>query len=111
MSLNNNGSSFKINEVGGISQKAQVRSITEVVAELGVEEINLIKINIEDAEFDLLPEMIDSGLIKRIKYIQVQFHNFVAGAVDSRLRMRSSLEKTHNEMWNYEFVWESWRLI
>lgn len=111
MSLNNNGSSFKINEVGGTSQQAQVRSIIEVVAELGVEEINLIKINIEGGEFDLLSTMIDSGLIKHIKYIQVQFHNFVAGAVDARLRIRGSLEKTHREMWNYEFVWESWRLL
>jgi len=109
MSVNNDKSSFKINDIGSI-QQAQLRSFTEVVAEIGVERIDLIKINIEGGEFDLLPAMIDSGLINRIKFIQVQFHNFVAGAFESRLKIRNSLEKTHTEMWNYEFVWESWEL-
>jgi FkbM family methyltransferase len=111
MNLNNNESSFKKIEDGSTAQQAQVRSITEVVAELGIKEIDLIKINIEGGEFDLLPIMIESGLVKRIKYIQVQFHNFIAGAVDGRLSIRRSLESTHREMWNYEFVWESWELF
>ncbi len=109
MSLNNDKSSFKKNEKGTV-QQAQIRSIAEVVAELGIEQIDLVKINIEGGEFDLLPAMIDSGLITRIKFLQVQFHNFVAGAVESRLSIRNSLKKSHREMWNYEFVWESWEL-
>lgn len=108
--LNNNQSSFNKADLSGIKQKAEVRSITEVVAELGIEKIDLIKINIEGGEFDLLPAIIDSGLVERIKYIQVQFHNFDSNAADSRSRIRKSLEKTHREMWNYEFLWESWEL-
>ncbi len=111
ININNNESSFKKIEAEGMKQKAEVRSMSEVVSELGIEKIDLIKINIEAGEFDLLPAIIDSGLIKKIKYIQVQFHNFEASAADARSRIRSSLEKTHHEMWNYEFVWESWELI
>lgn len=111
MNLNKNESSFTKMEAKGLTQQAEVRSIAEVVNELGIVKIDLIKINIEGGEFDLLPAIIDSDLIKRIKYIQVQFHNFDASASDARSRIRSSLEKTHREMWNYEFVWESWELL
>ena len=111
INLNNNESSFKKVGLGDISQEAEVRSITKVATELGIEKIDLIKINIEGGEFDLLPEIIDSGLIKRIKYIQVQFHNFDAEAADARFRIRSMIKQTHREMWNYDFVWESWELL
>lgn len=110
INLNNNESSFKKFGTGDNSQKAEIRSITEVTTELGVEKIDLIKINIEGGEFDLLPAIIDAGLIKRIRYIQVQFHNFIENATNNRLDIRKSLESTHCEMWNYEFVWESWKM-
>ena len=109
--LNNNESSFKWKEEGGVSQLAELRSIVEAINELGVEKIDLIKINIEGGEFDLLSTIIDCGLINRIKYVQVQFHNFVEDAAENRLRLRKLLEKTHFEMWSYEFVWESWELL
>lgn len=109
MSLADDGSSFKKSE-GGSTQKAQIRAITDVVSELGIDKIDLIKINIEGGEYDLLPAIVESGLINRIKFVQVQFHDFIAGAIENRQRIRASLQKTHREMWNYEFVWESWEL-
>jgi len=109
--LDNNASSFKKIESGEKTQLAQLRSVTEVFDELGLKKIDLIKINIEGGEFDLLPAMIDSGLIKQVKYLQIQFHNFIDGAVENRQRIRKLLGKTHREMWNYEFVWESWELL
>ncbi len=111
INVHDESSSFKKEVDGSVKQQAELRSITEAVADLGIEKIDLIKINIEGGEFDLLPAIIDSGLVKRIKYIQVQFHNFDANAADARSRIRSLLEKTHREMWNYEFVWESWELL
>lgn len=109
--LDNNASSLKKIETGEKTQLVQVRSVTEVFAELGLQKIDLIKINIEGGEFDLLPTIIDSGLVKQIKYLQIQFHNFIEGAVENRQSIRKLLGKTHSEMWNYEFVWESWELL
>jgi len=106
----NNESSFIKADLDGIKQKAEVRSIAEVISELGVEKIDLIKINIEGGEFDLLPAIINSELIEKIKYLQVQFHNFDSNAAEARSQIRKALEKTHREMWNYEFLWESWEL-
>ena len=111
ISISDEASSFKIVTDGCLTQQAEVRSIAEVVAELGIGKIDLIKINIEGGEFDLLPVIISSGLVKRIKYIQIQFHNFDTNAADERLRIRRLLEITHREMWNYELVWESWELL
>jgi len=109
--LDNDGSSFRIDGNRGACLHARVRSLSEVVADLGIQRIDLMKINIEGGEFDLLPAAIESGLIERIKFIQVQFHNFIPGAPENRLRIRRALEKSHREMWNYEFVWESWELL
>lgn len=111
ISVSDNASSFKKLPTGDNADIAEVRSFKEVVLELGIDRIDLMKINIEGGEFDLLPAMIDSGLIKRVRFLQVQFHNFVAGAKEGRSRIRESLFKTHREMWNYEFVWESWELL
>jgi FkbM family methyltransferase len=111
ITLNDDASSFKKESLNNSTYLAEVRSISEAIVELGVENIDLIKINIEGGEFDLLPAIIECGLVKQVKYIQVQFHNFVDGAVVNRERIRKSLEKTHREMWNYEFVWESWERI
>lgn len=48
----------------------------------------------------MLPAIIDSGLIERIKYLQVQFHNFDPNAAEARSKIRKALENTHREMWN-----------
>lgn len=94
----------------GAGQQAELRPITEVFDELGLNCVDLLKINIEGGEYEVLPALIDTGLIDRVRYIQVQFHNFVPGASAKRDTIRTALAKTHVEMWNYPFVWESWAL-
>lgn len=110
INVDENSSSFTRHN-GANLQQVRVRSINEVITELGVDKIDFIEMNIEGGEFDLLPAMIDSGLIKQVKYLKIQFHNFVDNAVENRHLIRESLRKTHREMWNYEFVWESWELL
>jgi FkbM family methyltransferase len=72
--------------------------------------IDLIKINIEGAEYDLLEHLLDCGWIQKIGNIQVQFHDFFP---DAKVRMRhiqAQLGATHTLTYQYEFVWENWRL-
>ena len=87
-----------------------VRAVAGVWKELQIDRVDLIKINIEGGEYELLPALIDAGLIARIANIQVQFHDFVPGAAAFRDAIRRELAKTHDELWCYEFVWESWRI-
>lgn len=88
----------------------KLRKADSMLAELGLDKIDLVKINIEGGEYDLLPLLIESGWINRIRHIQVQFHNFVPESASLRDAIRARLGETHREMWNYEFVWESWCL-
>lgn len=73
-------------------------------------EIFLCKINIEGMEYSLLTHMIDTGLISRIKHLQVQFH-FVEGENSTGYydRIADALSKTHEISWRHRFVWESWQ--
>lgn len=110
ISLAENASSFVSPHVQGLVKKVQLRSVTEYIQNSNINRIDLMKINIEGGEFDVLPSLIKSGDITKVKNLQVQFHNFVEDAVNKRRLIRDNLEKTHSEMWNYEFIWESWRL-
>lgn len=101
-------SSFDPAKSGTATVKARLRPVSDVFRELGDNRIDLLKVNIEGGEFDLLPAMIDSGIIGQVDHIQVQFHTFVASAEEKRNAIRKALKKTHKEKWCYFFVWESW---
>jgi FkbM family methyltransferase len=72
--------------------------------------IDLIKINIEGGEYDLLENLIESGLISNIKNIQVQFHDFVKRAKKRMKKIEEDLSQTHHLTYRFEFVWENWEI-
>ena len=102
-------SSFVRQKTGTSTMKARIRALPEVWRELGTERVDLIKVNIEGGEYDVLPSLLDSGLVRHVDHLQVQFHNFIVNAQSMRERIRARLTETHQEDWCYEFVWESWR--
>ena len=51
--------------------------------ESSVKSWDLIKLNIEGGEYAVLKKLIDSGLISKFKYIQVQFHLNVPNAKEN----------------------------
>jgi FkbM family methyltransferase len=108
--LAENSSSFASPHAQGPTLQVRVRSIVECIRELGLTRIHLMKINIEGGEFDVLPAIIMSDDIEKVEHLQIQFHNFVDNSEERRNTIRASLGNTHTEMWNYEFVWESWKL-
>jgi len=86
----------------------RIRSVQAVMDELHLTEIAVAKINIEGGEYDILPALIALGLIARFGSLAVQFHNYGPGDDQRREAIRTSLEATHNCVWNYDFVWEKW---
>jgi FkbM family methyltransferase len=90
-------------------EEIQLRDVQEVLADLDVPRIDLMKVNIEGGEFDLLDRLLATRLIARVDNLQVQFHRFVPNAVERRERIREKLAETHQLAYDYEFVWESWR--
>jgi len=94
---------------GEMQATVQLRDIQKVVQELGITRIDLIKINIEGAEYKLLRRMLATGLASICQDIQVQFHTFYPNAGRLRSEIRSALQETHFITYDYPFVWENWR--
>lgn len=74
--------------------------------------VSLVKINIEGGEYDLLDYILSKGLHKNIKYLQVQFHEVEGLDYLTRYeQIKTILQTTHKLQWCYPFVWESWELL
>lgn len=72
-------------------------------------EIALVKINIEGGEYELLEHLIETGLIDRIRNIQVQFHDFVPDAYPRMFAIQQKLRLTHELTYYFPFIWENWK--
>jgi FkbM family methyltransferase len=102
--------STSLHKQSGESETILIRNFSEFMNENKIEFIDLIKINIEGAEYDLLDYIIDKGEVKKIKNIQVQFHDFVPNAESRMKRIQKALSYTHECTYSFEFVWENWKL-
>lgn len=83
--------------------------INEVLRQYPV--IDLFKINIEGAEYDLLSHITGRQYHNRIKNIQVQFHRI--SGVPYKIwykEIEKQLSETHERTWYYPFCWENWKL-
>ena len=91
------------------SREVRMRDVNAVLAELGYDELDLVKINIEGGEYTVLPRMIEAGLHKRCRQIMIQYHEWIPGAYWQRWKITRALKKTHHRVWNYPFIWEKWQ--
>jgi FkbM family methyltransferase len=93
---------------GKRTENIQLKAAAEYLDEYSIKSVDLMKVNIEGCEYDLLPHLIESGLIRRISNIQIQFHDIER---DSEKKMRSIqklLHRTHKITWQHYFIWENW---
>jgi FkbM family methyltransferase len=93
------------------SETIQLKSIVNFIKENNFQSVDLIKLNIEGGEYELLEALIENNLINIFKNIQVQFHDFLLEDGKERMnRIQENLSKTHQITYQYEFVWENWKL-
>ena len=82
-----------------------VRDVVQILNEY--DHVDLLKINIEGIEYEILPHIINSGYINKIKHLQIQFHDFVNNSDVLHTNITSELKKSHNlvfeSMWNWSF--------
>ena len=83
-----------------------VKDAAEALEDIG--NIDLLKINIEGAEYQVLPRLLEAGVINHCKGVVIQFHEWHPNAKRLRKEIRNKLAYTHQCHWNYEFVWEYW---
>lgn len=109
ISLDSDASSLFLTEKASNTEVVQIKRIDEFILENDIENIKVIKINIEGAEYDLLDHCLDTGIVSRFENIQVQFHTFIDDCVERRDSIRKRLSETHELTWDYPFIWENWR--
>ena len=108
INLDHDGSS--LHQTGCYKEIITLISIEEFIREHDIKNIDLMKINIEGGEYEILPVLLESGLIKQVKNIQIQFHDFIPNAIEKREKIRGELSKTHELTYDYYFIWENWKL-
>lgn len=86
-------------------------SLINFLKENNINHIDLIKINIEGAEYCILEDLINNNMVQNITDIQVQFHQFMPDSSLRRKLIREKLSNTHKITYDYEFVWENWKKI
>ncbi len=106
ININSDASSVLMHSDDHNQEKIYIKDFQSFLEQNNIDTIDLIKINIEGAEFDLMDYILDNNLISRIKTIQIQFHNFFADADVRRDTIIKKLKKTHQQTWCYKFVWE-----
>jgi FkbM family methyltransferase len=92
------------------STEVKIEDIADTWKSQGFGHVDLMKINIEGAEFPLLERMIEVGLLKNVGCFMIQFHEWHPGAYRRRRKIRKALSETHELDWDYHFVWEKWTL-
>jgi FkbM family methyltransferase len=93
-----------------VKAAGELKKASEFILHEKIIKIDLMKINIEGGEYDLLKHLIETGLIKIIENIQVQFHDFVPNALVEMSNMREQLSITHYTEYKFDFLWENWKL-
>ena len=86
------------------------RKFSEWFAGTGLDRIELLKINIEGGEYELLDHLLGTGLIKFIRDLQIQFHDFVPDAERRMHDLRASISQTHSQTYHFPFIWDGWAL-
>lgn len=89
-------------------ETVRIEAVDEVLNAIG-KDIDLLKLNIEGAEFDVVDKLLDTGLISRVKDIQVQWHQVIPDCVKRYEAIQERLEETHYLTFYAGWVWQNWR--
>jgi FkbM family methyltransferase len=110
IAIQGEGSSTLNKRDGSDSVDIKLVRFIDFAKEQGISKIDLMKINIEGAEYNLLEDILESGFVSNIDNLIIQFHDFFPDAKQRMEGIRSKLKQTHNSTFYHEFVWEGWKI-
>lgn len=101
LSQNLNASSIMEDDKSGVEVKA-----VDIFKEFKkYNNIDLLKLNIEGAEFEVISRLIQTKEINKVKYLLVQFHREHDLDGSKLNKITSEISKNYNEIFNYKYVW------
>lgn len=91
-------------------ETVHIKSIVEAWEELGKPSIDLLHINCEGCEWEMLETMISSGIVNKVRILQVGTHWFanVKNIQQRYCNIESKLSATHTKKFQQYFGWERW---
>jgi FkbM family methyltransferase len=90
--------------------RVELRDVVGVLDGLGLDTVDLLKVNIEGGEYELFDRLIAAGRLDRMRHVSVQFHEWHPKAHARRAAIRRALRVGHEEVWCYPWIWELWRV-
>lgn len=89
-----------------------VRDIDSVLENLMGEfdQVALLKLNCEGAEYEILERLLGLGLEKRFTHLQVQFHRVGRDFQRRHDLIREAIAVTHQLTYDEPFIWTGWSL-
>lgn len=81
--------------------RSELRDFRDIYLELGGRKVDLCLMNVEGAEFALLPYMIGNGLMEKIDAFWCQFHRFVPNADERYDQICEGMLRTHRVKWDF----------
>ncbi|WP_436926238.1 FkbM family methyltransferase [Halosimplex amylolyticum] len=95
---------------GDNDTELKVRDVCEVIDEIDVDKIRIMKMNVEGEEYAILNRLIDTGYIERIQDIPVQFHYHwdTTEFKPEYDEITSKLAETHTQTLRHDLIWQNW---
>jgi FkbM family methyltransferase len=106
--LQDNESSFLRSDIAGQVAEVKIFGVADFLKQRNLTDVGCFKINIEGGEYDLLDELIARGCATCVRSLLVQFHTIVDHGVERRQEIQRQLERTHEKLFDFPFVWEKW---
>ena len=75
---------------------SNLKSISDFVVEKKIEQIDLLKLNVEGAEYEILDNLISTNFIDKVKILLVQFHLNQSIDYSKYKSLKKKILKTHN---------------
>lgn len=92
----------------GNSEEIEILDVVTWLEDNKIDEIDLMKVNIEGGEYELLERLIETQRIRSIRNLQVQFHELTKDSESRMKRIQTRLRETHRPTYQYKFIWENW---
>jgi FkbM family methyltransferase len=100
--------SFSASEERVSARQLSIRTVLSEVAPDS--QVDLMKLNVEGAEFEILEHLLAFRLADKFRNIQVQAHNLFPSAPDKWRIIREELLTTHFLTYDAPWMWENYQI-
>ncbi len=90
--------------------EVSLQPMNAIFAKYGIGAAELVKLNIEGLEFDVMENVIETGLVGRVTNWQIQWHPVATDALRRFPLIQKALAKTHELVLDSGWTWQGWRL-